>query len=164
MSAQISPGDLAFNYFMYIQRSEIAASCTNSILIFLRNCHTVFHSGCAISHSYQQCSSVPISSSFLPALVIFCLVDLHPSGCKVYLIVVFNRIGSPQWLSRKRICLQSRRHRRCRFDSSVEKIPWRRKWQPIPVFLSGKSHEQRSLVGYSPWVAELDATEQLSND
>ena len=40
MSAQISPGDLAFNYFMYIQRSEIAASCTNSILIFLRNCHT----------------------------------------------------------------------------------------------------------------------------
>ena len=29
--------------------------------------------------------------------------------------------------------------------------PWRRKWQPTPVFLSGKSHRQRSLVGYSPW-------------
>ena len=29
--------------------------------------------------------------------------------------------------------------------------PWRRKWQPTPVFLSGKSHGQRSLVGYSPW-------------
>ena len=28
---------------------------------------------------------------------------------------------------------------------------WRRKWQPIPVFLPGESHEQRSLVGYSPW-------------
>ena len=61
---------------MYIQRSEISASCSNSILIFLRNCHTVFHSGCAISHSYQQCSSVPISSSFLPGLVIFCLFGL----------------------------------------------------------------------------------------
>ena len=30
-------------------------------------------------------------------------------------------------------------------------IPWSRKWQPIPVFLSGKFHGQRSLVGYSPW-------------
>ena len=29
--------------------------------------------------------------------------------------------------------------------------PWRRKWQPLPVFLPGKSHGQRSLVGYSPW-------------
>ena len=29
--------------------------------------------------------------------------------------------------------------------------PWRRKWQPTPVLLPGKSHEQRSLVGYSPW-------------
>ena len=28
---------------------------------------------------------------------------------------------------------------------------WRRKWQAIPVFLPGKSHGQRSLVGYSPW-------------
>ena len=31
------------------------------------------------------------------------------------------------------------------------RIPWRRKWQPTPVFLPGKSHRQRSLVGYSPW-------------
>ena len=34
--------------------------------------------------------------------------------------------------------------------SLVRKIPWRRKWQPTPVFLSGKSHGQRSLVGYTP--------------
>jgi len=38
---------------------------------------------------------------------------------------------------------------RCRFDPWVRKIPWRRAWQPTPVFLPGKSHEQRSLVGYS---------------
>ena len=37
------------------------------------------------------------------------------------------------------------------FDPWDEKIPWRRKWQPTPVFLPGKSHGQRSLVGYSPW-------------
>ena len=40
--------------------------------------------------------------------------------------------------------------RTCRLDPWVRKIPWRRKWQPIPVFLPGKSHGQRSLVGYSP--------------
>ena len=30
-------------------------------------------------------------------------------------------------------------------------IPWRRKWQPIPVFLPGKSHGQRNMEGCSPW-------------
>ena len=35
--------------------------------------------------------------------------------------------------------------------SWVGKILWRRKWQSTPVFLPGKSHGQRSLVGYSPW-------------
>ena len=33
----------------------------------------------------------------------------------------------------------------------VRKIPWRKKWQPTPVFLPGEFHGQRSLVGYSPW-------------
>ena len=33
----------------------------------------------------------------------------------------------------------------------VGKILWKKKWQPTPVFFSGKSHGQRSLVGYSPW-------------
>ena len=39
----------------------------------------------------------------------------------------------------------------CGFDPWVREILWRRKWQPSPVFLSGKSHGQRSLAGYSPW-------------
>ena len=43
--------------------------------------------------------------------------------------------------------LPSRRHG---FNPWVGKIPWRRKWQPTPVFFSGKSHGQRRLVGYSP--------------
>ena len=48
------------------------------------------------------------------------------------------------------------------FDPWVGKIPWRRKWQPTSVLLPGKSHGQRSLVGYSPWGhKELDTTEQL---
>ena len=35
-------------------------------------------------------------------------------------------------------------------DPWVGKIPWRRAWQPTPVFLPGESHRQRSLVGYGP--------------
>ena len=41
--------------------------------------------------------------------------------------------------------------KRFRFDLWIREIPWRRECQPTPVFLSGKSHEQRSLSGYSPW-------------
>ena len=48
--------------------------------------------------------------------------------------------------------MQERRHKRGGFDSLVGKIPWERKWQPkpMPVFLLGVSHGQRSLAGYSP--------------
>ena len=54
--------------------------------------------------------------------------------------------------------------RRRRFDPWVRKIPWRRRWQPTPGFLPGESHEQRSLVGYSPWGhKELNPTEWLNN-
>ena len=42
--------------------------------------------------------------------------------------------------------------------------PWRRKWQPTPVFLPGESHGWRSMVGYSPWGRkELDTTERASH-
>ena len=46
---------------------------------------------------------------------------------------------------------QHRRHRRHRFHPWVRKIPWRRRWQPTPVFFPGDSHGQRRLVGYSPY-------------
>ena len=38
---------------------------------------------------------------------------------------------------------------RCSLDAWIRKISWRRAWQPTPVFLPGKSHEQRILKGYS---------------
>ena len=54
-------------------------------------------------------------------------------------------------------CWRPKRHW---FDCWVRNIPWRRKWQPTPVFLPGKSYGQRSLAGYSPWgCKELDTTE-----
>jgi len=59
--------------------------------------------------------------------------------------------GLLRWLSGKESTCQCRRYRRCGFDPWVGKIPWRRKWQPTPVFMPGKFHEQRSFAGYSPW-------------
>ena len=47
------------------------------------------------------------------------------------------------------------------FNCSVVKIPWRKKWQPRPVFSPEKSHGQRSLAGYSPWVPKSQT--QLSD-
>ena len=45
---------------------------------------------------------------------------------------------------------QCRRHKRHGFNLWVGKIPWRRAWQPTPLFLPGESHGQRSLMGYNP--------------
>ena len=59
----------------------------------------------------------------------------------------------------KSVCLQCGRPG---FDPWVRKIPWRRKWQPTPVLLPGKSHGWRNLVGYNPWGHKgLDTTERL---
>ena len=60
---------------------------------------------------------------------------------------------------------QCRNHRNRRFNLWVRKIPWRRVWQPTPVFLPGESHRQRDLAGYSPWGhKESDRTSQLSTN
>ena len=52
--------------------------------------------------------------------------------------------GLPWWLSGKESACQCRRYE---FDPWVRKIPWRRKWQPTPVFLPGKSHRQEETGG-----------------
>ena len=54
----------------------------------------------------------------------------------------------PRWCSGKESASQCRRHKRQRFRPWLGKIPWRREWQPTPVFLPGESSEQRNLVGY----------------
>ena len=62
--------------------------------------------------------------------------------------------GFPSWCSGKESACQYRRCNRHRFNPCVSKIPWSRKWQPIPVFLPGKFHGRKSLVGYNPWGCE----------
>ena len=99
----------------------------------------------AKQHRGQETSLAPKQATKIDSLCIVCLL--------------------PRWLSRCSISLQCRRHRRCRFDPWVGKIPWRKIWQPTSLFLPGKFQGQKSLAGYSPWGRkELDVTQQLNNN
>ena len=55
-----------------------------------------------------------------------------------------------RWVSGKESTCQCGRCRRRGFSPWVREIPWRRGWQPTPVFLPGGSHGQRNLAGCSP--------------
>ena len=67
--------------------------------------------------------------------------------------------GFPGSVSGREPTCQCRKHKRHDCDPQV-KIPWRRAWQPTPVFLLEESLGQRSLEGYSPWGhKESDMTE-----
>ena len=72
-------------------------------------------------------------------------------------------LGAPGGSVVKLSTWQCRRWRKRWFSPWVGKIPWRRKWQLTLLFLLGKSHGQRSLVGYGPWdLKELDRAKRLS--
>jgi len=76
-------------------------------------------------------------------------------------------MGLPRWLNGERIHLKCRRHRTHGFNLWVRMIPWRRAWQPSPIFLLEESHGQRSLEGYIPWGCKesdmSEVTEQSYN-
>ena len=59
-------------------------------------------------------------------------------------------LGLHRWCSGKEPACLDRKLKRLSFYPWLGKIPWRREWQPAPVFLPGESHGQRNLAGYSP--------------
>ena len=75
------------------------------------------------------------------------LTDYSPWGYQESDTTEWLSLYFPWWYSGKEFTHQCRR---LRFSPWIGKIPWRRKWQPTPVFLPGKFHGQRSLEGYSP--------------
>ena len=91
-------------------------------------------------------------------------IPLNAYTMTCFFASLLSVLGFPvvQTTGRKESSCQCRSCRRHGFNLCVEKIPWKRKWQPTPVFLPGKPHGQRSLVGYSPWDhKELAKTEPL---
>ena len=77
---------------------------------------------------------------------------------------IISPIPLPRGPEGKESACQCRRHRRYGYNLWVRKIPWRKKWQPTPVFLPGKFHRQMSLKGYSWWGwKELDTTEHMAH-
>ena len=71
--------------------------------------------------------------------------------------------GFPGGASGKEPTCQCRRHKRWGFNPWVRKIPWRRSVATHSTILGWRTHEQRSLAGYSPWGCQgLDTAELLS--
>ena len=99
-----------------------------------------------------------LPSSYHPTILLhptdlsLCLPQPHKVNCTCHCshILLFSILfsGLSLWFSGKESTCQCRRYG---FDSCIGKISWRRKWQPTPVVLPGKSHGQRSLAGYSLW-------------
>ena len=56
--------------------------------------------------------------------------------------ILIDTLGFPGGASGKESTCQSRRHKRCGFNPQVRKIPWKRKWQPTPVFFPRKSMDR----------------------
>ena len=105
---------------------------------FWRNCHIHVHMMCTLFCLAQHNTSK---------------IHLNYCMCQYCILfhcwVVFHCMGFPGGASGEELDCQCRRRKRHGFSSWVGKIPWRQVWQPTPVFLSGESHGQRSLVSYS---------------
>ena len=110
--------------------------------------------GLYLSTALQPCLDTPIlkrQHSLLFSQRKNCL-HLHLTPCPPPFFlpqIVLNSISHfPGGTSGKEFTCQCRRSR---FDPWAGKIPWRRAWQPTPVFLPGESQGQRTLVDYSPY-------------
>ena len=78
-------------------------------------------------------------------------IPCHPKDCRMARrLRKLRKSKVRQWLSGKESASQCRRHKRCRFDPWVGKVPWRWKCNPLQYSCLGKSHRQRCLAGYSP--------------
>ena len=125
--------------------TTLEAACHDDMTAYIKGLEGSRHSESLRGWLFQLAHSSDTSMSTLTVSVASHLdSDLQDS-----LFIAGNTTpGLPWWLRGKESACQ---YRRGRLDPCVRKIPWRRKWQSIPIFLPGKSYGQRGLVGYSPW-------------
>ena len=102
--------------------------------------------------SYYKCNASEKWEVFLSSCIIYWLnISSWVIVCSLnhlFTSCYWSRMGFPGGSVVKGSTYQCRRHQ---FSPWVGKIPWRREWQPTPVFLPGKFNGQRSLPGYRPW-------------
>ena len=121
--------------------------CSNSYELI----HTLLNNGGGLCRSLEFAA---FFFFFLPWGALFSLFFCPNFG------LFYQAAWAFRWLSGKEPTCQCRRYKRCGFDPWLQKILWKRKWQPTPIFLPGEFHGQRSLAGYSQWdCKELDTTE-----
>ena len=108
-------------------------------------------------------SSLPLSLYFLISFYLIQTFPIYKTIMVPYMYYEFIYVlsGLPQWLNDKESACQCRRHG---FNPWTAKILWRREWQHTSVFLPGKSHGQRRLVGYTVHgiTKKSDMTQQLN--
>ena len=112
--------------------------------------HVTWHTFCQVSGRPRE----RITDSHLFGLCCWCHWIFHHPCLSSWPQKLQLLWGSPMLVAQK-LSLQCGRPR---FAPWVGKILWRRKLQPTPVLLPGKSHRQRSVVGYSPWCCKESAT------
>ena len=93
----------------------------------------------------------------LKSISIYAYIQTHINLFWLELCVSVYVYRLPRWLSYKGIIVYAGE---LGLIPGPGRFPWKRKWQPIPVFLLRESHGQRTLAGYSPWGRkESDTTE-----
>ena len=141
--------------------SHHSFSCTD--VFFLTVLHLTFHLLTKFScHLLQPPQSRDLHCLFLGSWDVCASVMEQCRSSFLFFQVQASAPGFelPWWLSGKESACQYRRLRRHGFHPCIRKILWRRKWELTPVFLPGKFHGEKSLVGYSLWgCKELNMTE-----
>ena len=141
--------------FLWIQGPGVARPVSHPCFVLVTHLHSAEGAGGEQRDDHRSAAvdicipptmmSVPhLLPSTLSLSLFYCCV--YKMECSLYVYT--------------RICLQCRRPGFCPW---VRKIPYRREWQPTPVFLPGELRGQRSLVGYIPrGCKELDTTKWLT--
>ena len=153
-----------YYYYDYCRHTSFHSAllyCTLPILWVL-----LFTNGKCVATLYPAHLSVPFPQGHRLALclchILVVLIIFHTLHQQKDSSMKSRMTGFPAGTSGKEPACQCRRHKRPRFNTWVRKIPWRRAWQPTPVFLPGESHGERSLLGYGPWGRkELDTIEAI---
>ena len=165
---------LCFLFWLWAWRNSLSSL----ILSFLKFC--LLKLECYAIRPTSKCSVHKSSKMTNNKLLLLLSFKICPSCLEVFVFkwsrTLSNRVHlNMEWACRKGLGYISHRAslvpqtvrihlqcRRLRCNPWVRKIPWRREWQPAPVFLLVQPHGQRDLVGHSPWgLKELNTTDMF---